>query len=116
VVQGNTFQLFSTGGSGNFTNITPALTGGLSWSFNPANGVLSVASPLAQPSLNFSKTGNSIQFSWSVSGFKLQVQTNSLNVGISTNWVDYLTGGVSPVTVPIDPSQGTVFFRLISTP
>jgi hypothetical protein len=65
--------------------------------------------------LNFTHTGNSIQFSWTGS-FKLQAQTNSLSVGLSTNWMDYPGGGTSPVTVPIGVTNGTVFFRLVSTP
>lgn len=65
--------------------------------------------------LNWTNTGSGLRFSWS-GGFKLQAQTNSLNVGLRTNWADYPGGGTSPVTVPIDAAQGTVFFRLISTP
>jgi len=110
--RGDSFQLFSAGGTGNFTSVTPALSGTLVWSFNPANGVLSV---LDTQALNFSQVGNNLQVSWLASGFKLQAQTNSLNVGISTNWFDYPGGGTSPVSVPIDPTQGTVFLRLIST-
>ena len=56
---------------------------------------------------------NSLQFSWA-GDFKLQSQSNSLDVGISTNWGDYPDGGSSPVTVSIDAANGTVFFRLVS--
>ncbi|MGA2748936.1 MAG: hypothetical protein ABSG59_09190 [Verrucomicrobiota bacterium] len=45
--------------------------------------------------------------------FKLQAQTNSISVGISTNWADYPGGGTSPVTVAIDGTTETVFFRLV---
>jgi autotransporter-associated beta strand protein len=117
LVQGNSFQLFSIGGSGNFTSITPALPLPLSWNFNPATGVLSVSGP--QPTLNFVNNGGSLTFSWVNGGgntFKLQAQTNSIDVGISTNWFDYPGGGTSGVTVPVDRSQGTLFFRLVSTP
>jgi autotransporter-associated beta strand protein len=117
LVQGNSFQLFNTGGSGNFTSITPALPAPLSWSFNPATGLLSVTGP--QPALNYVNNGNSVTFSWINGGghtFKLQAQTNSPSAGLSTNWFDYPGGGASGVTVPLDRSQGSVFFRLISTP
>jgi autotransporter-associated beta strand protein len=113
---GDSFQLFNIGGSGNFASITPALTGGFSWEFNPATGVLSVTGPGNQPQLGFEKIGNNLVFSWTVTGFKLQAQTNSLNVGISNNWVDYPNGATSGVSVPIDQGNSTVFFRLISTP
>jgi len=65
------------------------------------------------PTLNFTKFGNGIQFSWT-GNFKLQSQTNGLNVGIDTTWSDYPGGGSSPVTVPVDATKETVFFRLVS--
>jgi len=68
---------------------------------------------VAPPTLAFTQTGSNLQFSWTGS-FKLQAQTNSLNVGVSTNWTDYPGGGTSPVTLPMDATQGTVFFRLVS--
>jgi autotransporter-associated beta strand protein len=117
LVGGESFQLFNIGGSGNFTSITPVLTGGLSWSFNPATGILSVTGGTTQPTLNFVNNGTSLMFSWTPStGFKLQSQTNSINVGLGSNWSDYPGGGTPPVNAPIDSTQGTVFFRLISTP
>ncbi len=75
-------------------------------------GSLLVTSSLP-PKLGFTRSGNSLQFSWDGS-FKLQAQTNMVNVGISTNWSDYPGGGSSPVTVPIDSANGTVVFRLVS--
>jgi len=69
------------------------------------------------PTLNFTLTGgDNLQFSWDTSfgNYKLQSQTNGLSVGLTTNWVDYPGGGTSPVTVPIDAMNGTVFFRLVS--
>jgi fibronectin-binding autotransporter adhesin len=68
----------------------------------------------SNPTLSFTSTGSSLQFTWT-GNFKLQAQTNSLSVGISNNWVDYPGGGSSPVTVTVDPAQGSVSFRL-STP
>jgi autotransporter-associated beta strand protein len=115
MVQGNSFQLFNTGGTGNFTTITPPLPLPLAWSFNPATGLLSVIGP--QPTLNYVNNGTSLIFSWVNGGgntFKLQAQTNSIDVGISSNWGDYPGGGTSGVPVPINPAAGTVFFRLIS--
>ncbi|HSU56922.1 MAG TPA: hypothetical protein VLT36_22875, partial [Candidatus Dormibacteraeota bacterium] len=109
LVGGNSFQLFNVGGSGNFTNIIPALVSPLSWSFNPASGVLSVVD--ARPVLNMTRSGNSLQFSWSGS-FKLQAQTNSL-LGA---WFNYPGGATSPITVAIDPAQADVFFRLVPAP
>jgi hypothetical protein len=65
--------------------------------------------------LNYTMSGSpgaqSLDFSWTGS-FKLQSQTNALNVGLNTNWYDYPGGDSSPVSVPVDASNGSVFFRL----
>lgn len=111
---GQSYTLFSaTTHNGTFASFSPATPGaGLNWSF--ANGVLSVVDPnAAPPTLNVSQTGNSLSFSWT-GAFKLQSQTNSLNVGIANNWGDYPGGNTSPVNVTIDPANGSVFFRLIN--
>ena len=94
--------------------------GGATWVNNLAvDGSITVATvtaPPTPPTLVVSPSGGSLQFSWTGSGFKLQAQTNSLSVGISNNWGDYPGGGASPVSVPINVANGSVFFRLISTP
>jgi fibronectin-binding autotransporter adhesin len=108
---GDTFQIFSTAGFGDFTSINGSPGPGLSWSFDPNTGVLSVVGE--GESLNVVQTGNNLEFSWSDPTFKLQAQTNSLNTGLSGNWGDYPGGNTSPVNVTIDPAQATVFFRLI---
>jgi autotransporter-associated beta strand protein len=115
LAQGNSFQLFNIGGTGNFTSITPALPLPLAWSFNPATGLLSVTGP--QPTLNYVHSGNNVTFTWANGGgytFKLQAQTNSPSGGLSANWFDYPGGGSSGLSVPIDATRGSVFFRLIS--
>jgi hypothetical protein len=53
---------------------------------------------------------------WWPGNFKVQSQTNSLDAGLSTNWVDYPAGGASPLTIPIDMARDTVFFRLAPKP
>ena len=67
------------------------------------------------PVLNWTNTGGALQFSWPA-GFKLQAQTNSLGVGLRTNWSDYPGGGTSPLSLPVDPLQDAVFFRLGAKP
>lgn len=108
---GDTFQIFSTAGFGDFTSIIGSPGTGLAWSFDPNTGVLSVVAE--GELLNVVQTGNNLEFSWSDPTFKLQAQTNSLSTGLSSNWGDYPGGSTSPVNVTIDPAQGTVFFRLI---
>jgi autotransporter-associated beta strand protein len=114
-VAGDGFVLFNASGTktGNFTNIvvTPAEPS-LIATFNPASGTLSFASAVVpQPTLNFTNSGGGLEFSWT-GAFKLQSQTNALNVGVGTNWSDYPGGGTSPVNVPVDAANPAVFFRL----
>jgi Concanavalin A-like lectin/glucanases superfamily len=81
--------------------------------FSPADLLNYVPVPPGTvPILNYTNVGGGqLQFSWTGSGI-LQSQTNSLSAGLGTNWVDYPGGGTSPVTVPVDASQGSVFFRV----
>lgn len=94
--------------------------GGATWINNLAvDGSITVATvtaPPTPPTLSVTPSGNNLQFSWPGAGFKLQAQTNSLSVGLSSNWGDYPGGGTSPVSVPMNGANGAVFFRLISTP
>lgn len=111
---GQSFKLLNAGLlQGNFSSVTlPPLPAGRFWSTDSlaTTGVLSV---VGAPTLNYTNNGTNLGFSWS-GAFKLQSQTNGLNVGISTNWGDYPGGGSSPVSVPIDVLRGSVFFRLSS--
>ncbi len=118
LVIGDSFTLFTAAGaSGNFANITGTPGPGLAWNFNPANGVLSVVAgvPSTPTNISYSVSAGNITLSWPVShiGWILQVQTNALNKGISTNWVD-VPGSASTnmMVFPIVTTNGTVFFRL----
>lgn len=70
-------------------------------------GALQVVSA-GTPTLSAISTGSSLQITFA--GGTLQAQTNALSTGLSTNWVNY--PGTSPVTVPINPANGSVFFRV----
>ena len=59
------------------------------------------------PTLNYAKAGNFLTLSWT-GNFKLQAKTNNI-IGI---WSDYPGGTSSPVDVPLDATQNSVFFRL----
>jgi autotransporter-associated beta strand protein len=59
--------------------------------------------------------GNQYVLSWPAShkGWTLQAQTNSLNVGISSNWATVPDStATNQISVPINPANGSVFFRL----
>jgi fibronectin-binding autotransporter adhesin len=81
-------------------------------------GNLLVANPVATNPTNitFSASGGNLTLTWpsSHTGWTLQAQTNTLGVGLSTNWSVY-NGGfttTNSAVVPIGPAMPTVFFRL----
>jgi len=117
LANGQNFQIFSAGGTGSFTSITPAPGTNLNWNFTAASGVLSVASPIAANPTNlvFSISGNTMTLSWPADhqGWLLQAQTNALTSGLGTNWVD-VSGSANVITtnLPIVPANQSVFYRL----
>jgi hypothetical protein len=92
-------------------NVTGA---GVNWINDLAvDGSISVTAP----TLNFINLGGTswtdLQFSWTGS-YKLQFQTNSINVGLSTNWMDWDVTN-NPLIISINNAMTrTVFFRLVS--
>ena len=117
LTNGQSFQIFSTGGTGSFASIAPAPGGGLNWSFNAANGVLSAASSIASNPTNitFTISGNTMSLAWPADhlGWLLQSQTNTLNTGLGTNWVDWPgSDAVTATNLPIISANPSVFYRL----
>jgi len=119
---GDTFKLFSTGITGFSATNLPALTAGLSWTNNLAlNGTIAVLSSIATnpTNISFSVSGNQLSLHWPADhlGWWLQSQTNSLSVGLATNWVDVAgSSSVTSTNITMDPTKPTVFFRLSSKP
>jgi len=109
LVLGDQFKVFKNGGTGNFTSILGSPGAGLVWAFTPATGTLSVVP--VPPTLEVSQAGNDLTFAWSDASFHLQTQTNSLSVGLGTNWVNY-SDLSNPVVITIDPANPAVFYRL----
>jgi hypothetical protein len=64
----------------------------------------------------FAASGGNLTLNWPSdhTGWQLQVQTNDLSVGISTNWVD-VSGSTTTnqIVVPINLTNGSVFYRLV---
>jgi hypothetical protein len=90
---------------------------GATWGNNlSVDGSVTVIS-VERPELSFVRVGNTLRLSWnSIFGtYKLQAQTNGLDIGLGTNWSDYPGGATNPVIVPIDSTTATLFLRLIST-
>jgi hypothetical protein len=116
----DTFKLFSAASyAGNFaaTNL-PALGAGLAWNWNPANGILSVVSPVNSNPTNITVavSGGVLTLSWPAdhTGWRLQVQTNSLGSGLGANWWDVAgSATVNSISVTNNPGNGAVFYRMV---
>lgn len=82
------------------TNTSANGTGGIVYKFVPVR-------------LAFQVSGNMLDISWPATGARLETQTNSAGVGIGTNWITVPnSAGTNHVVVPIDPANGSVFYRL----
>jgi hypothetical protein len=65
--------------------------------------------------LSIAKVGNNVTLNWPAdhTGWQLQVQTNSLNVGLSTNWTVVAgSTATNQWVVPINSANASVFYRL----
>lgn len=86
-----------------------------------AAGVVTVTVNASSTNVVFSATNGQMTLSWPLdhTGWELQAQTNSdLTVGLTTtNWVD-VTGSTTTnlVNIPINVTNGSVFYRLVYPP
>jgi len=79
----------------------------------PANGTGGIVYKLVPLRLTFQLSGNLLDIFWPVIGARLQAQTNAPGVGIGTSWADVPgSAATNHVVVPIDPADGSVFYRL----
>jgi hypothetical protein len=81
-----------------------------------ATNTLVINSAVVTPPLIASSvSGNQMTLSWptNYTGWWLQAQTNSLEVGLWTNWVDLASStATNTIKFTIDPKQPVVLFRL----
>jgi glucose/arabinose dehydrogenase len=83
------------------TNTSANGTGGIVYKFVPLRLAVQVS-------------GNVLDISWPVAGGRLQAQTNSPGVGISSNWVTVPgSAATNRIVIPADPVNGSVFYRLV---
>lgn len=120
------FPLFSAASaSGNFSSLTPQLTGGLRWRFNPPSGVLSVVSTNLQPI--FANVTLALKTNLILSAMNgVPGSTNyllaSTNVALPrTNWTRLATnifdaGGNLVFTNGINPTMSRRFYLISSGP
>ena len=79
----------------------------------PANGSGGLVYKLVALRLAFSRNGNQLDISWPTIAGHLETQANSLSVGLANNWVTVPgSAATNHVIVPLDPSTGSVFYRL----
>jgi len=128
ITTSDTFQIFGTGGTGNFSSIQGSPGPGLAYSFNPATGVLSVvtAAP-AITGLAFTGTpvisGTSLTISGTNAGAGAVYLLTSTNIASPINtwlpvWTNVFTGDSSFTTnIPnaVDPAKGKQFYILGNT-
>jgi len=73
--------------------------------------------PSTQPTnLVMQAGGGQLQLSWPLDhlGWRLQIQTNNLNAGLSTNWVTVPNStSVTQTNLVLDPANGSVFLRIV---
>ena len=97
-----------------FYVVTAVGAGGESTNSTPANAI---PLPSNQPTnLVASVVGNNLQLSWPQDhqGWRLQIQTNNLGAGLSTNWATIPnSASVTATNILIHPANGTVFLRLV---
>jgi autotransporter-associated beta strand protein len=119
----DTFKLFTAavGISNTFTATNlPALGSGLGWDCSalPTTGTIKVVATVNTnaTSLIVTVNANVLSLSWPVdhTGWRLQAQTNALDTGIYTNWVD-VAGATATnlINVPLDSGNGSVFYRMV---
>ncbi len=84
-------------------------------SANSAQAAARPTSPVAT-NLTFIFSSSQIQLNWPAdhTGWRLQSQTNSLNVGLGSNWATVANStNVNQVSIMPNPAAGSVFFRLV---
>lgn len=117
----DTFQLFvAPSYAGAFTTVTAETPGQtVQWDVSnlAVDGTVRVASVApAEVSLNWVLADGQLTLSWPEAqrGWILQVQTNSLTVGLSTNWVSVPGSELTNrVVISVDRQAGSVFYRLV---
>jgi autotransporter-associated beta strand protein len=123
---GDSFQLFNQAVSGFAVTNLPVMDANnnllYTWTNEVAiNGSIQVLTAL--PAVNTTPTnitvqasGGNLTLSWPSdhTGWTLQAQTNSIVVGLSTNWVDVTGSSITnQMIMPINPTNGCAFFRLV---
>lgn len=117
----DTFKLFNGSSySGSFSAVVSQVYGqSVTWDLSnlTVNGTVRVASVVAAPvQLTSLVSGNNLNLSWPADqlGWRLEVQTNALSVGLTGTWFTVAnSSNTTAVVVPVVPGNPTVFYRLV---
>jgi len=126
ITNGTTFNLFNKGVTG-FSSVTlPSGGGSYNWNNNlAANGSITLVTggyvPINTNPTNLvtSASNGLFTLTWPSdhTGWRLQVQTNPLSAGLSPNSTNWYTvpssTNVNTESFPMDPTQGSIFYRLV---
>jgi autotransporter-associated beta strand protein len=119
ITASSAFKLFSANSyHGAFAALTPAIPGpGLAWNTNTlaTDGTLRVVS-ISPVMMSNNRSGNLLSFSWPADhvGWRLQVQTNSISVGLGTDWRNVPNSiATNEMSFVLDPTAACVFYRLV---
>jgi len=117
------YQFIWSGAPAGTNTLTAQLLydGGSVLASSPANITVTNAVSVSTSPTNILATvsGNSLILSWPSdhTGWTLQVQTNTQSTGLGTNWLDVPDSiAVNAVTNTINPTNGSVFYRLKYAP
>ncbi len=86
---------------------------------NSTGSVTSGSAVLAVPAVSIPVTaavvGGALRLTWPVEmiGYHVEVQTNNLTSGLGTNWVSLGCNATNIVSIPIQPGNASVFYRLV---
>ncbi|MGA2180385.1 MAG: glycosyl hydrolase family 28 protein [Verrucomicrobiota bacterium] len=98
----------------NYYYVVTAVSGGES-----TNSLQASAAPLPSSvatNIVVQVSSGQLQLSWPQDhlGWHLQIQTNSLNAGLGTNWVNVPNSTTTnQIFIPINPDNGSIFLRMV---
>jgi hypothetical protein len=119
---GTNLLMTSTGGLGGTLPVLGSVPAGYSYALDtntPLQLRLAVLAPtpsLSPVSIGVETPGDHLELSWPADhmGWRLEIQTNTSPVGLSTNWVTWANSQqTNQVFLPLDQALGTVFLRLV---
>jgi autotransporter-associated beta strand protein len=117
LIPGQTFSLFNGAAfTGNFAAIE-SVPGGVTWNFNPTNGVATVLSVVATTpaSIHFTSSAGTLSLAWPSSNLGWYAQSNSVNVADTNFWFDIPNSQLGTnLDISINPAMPNVFYRLRS--